>query len=225
VIAVSGSKPETTNGITLGLKADTGAELEKSAGYSFQAARQLVGGATDLLGALDSGRAATPRSSIDATRADRPRAAARARSVHFERVTYKAGEIHLTPKAFDLLTLLIASAGRVVTKKELHERLWPDTFVSDATLVGLIKMLRRTLGDHDRRAPTIRTMHGVGYAFVAPIAQRPSSAESRPRVPFGSLSLDSGVVVERHPLGGSTAVPSSVAVLPFADLSSQRDKA
>ena len=73
--------------------------------------------------------------------------------------------------------LLVADAGRVITKKELHERLWPDTFVSDATLVGLVKMLRRTLGDHDARAPIIRTTHGVGYAFVAPIERRPSPAE------------------------------------------------
>src|SRR4051812_30845488 len=50
-------------------------------------------------------------------------------------VTCEGREIHLTPKAFDLLTLLIADAGRVMTKKELHERLWPDSFVSDATLV------------------------------------------------------------------------------------------
>ena len=42
------------------------------------------------------------------------------------------GELHLTPKAFDLLALLVAEAPRVVRKGELHERLWPGTFVSDA---------------------------------------------------------------------------------------------
>jgi DNA-binding winged helix-turn-helix (wHTH) protein len=39
--------------------------------------------------------------------------------------------IHLTPKAFDLLALLASEAPRVVNKTELHERLWPGTFVSD----------------------------------------------------------------------------------------------
>ena len=61
-------------------------------------------------------------------------------------VTCDGCEIDLTPKAFDLLTLLLANAGRVVTKQEVHAALWPDTLVSEATLVGLVKMLRRTLG-------------------------------------------------------------------------------
>ena len=78
-------------------------------------------------------------------------------------------EIHLTPKAFDLLAVLVAETPRVVQKDELHRRLWPGTFVSDATLVGLIKELRRALEDHDARARLIRTAHGVGYAFAAPI--------------------------------------------------------
>jgi DNA-binding winged helix-turn-helix (wHTH) protein len=93
-----------------------------------------------------------------------------------------------------MLTLLVADAGRVVTKKELHERLWPDSFVSDATLVGLVKMLRRTLDDHDARAPIIRTSHGVGYAFVAPIERRPSDSEDSHWVRTASrrILLDEG---------------------------------
>ncbi|HEY7533834.1 MAG TPA: FHA domain-containing protein, partial [Nitrospiraceae bacterium] len=73
-------------------------------------------------------------------------------------------EVHLTPKAFDLLVLLIDEAPRVIRKAELHERLWPGTFVSDATLVGLVKELRRVLDDHSSK-PIIRTAHRVGYAF------------------------------------------------------------
>jgi DNA-binding winged helix-turn-helix (wHTH) protein len=76
-----------------------------------------------------------------------------------------SGAVHLTPKAFDLLELLLAEAPRVVRKTELHERLWPGSFVSDATLVGLIKELRRALDDRDTSAPLIRTAHGFGYAF------------------------------------------------------------
>ena len=75
------------------------------------------------------------------------------------------GEIHLTPKAFDLLVLLIEESPRVVRKSELHERLWPGTFVSDATLVGLVKELRRALADRDSKSPVIRTAHRVGYGF------------------------------------------------------------
>jgi hypothetical protein len=76
-------------------------------------------------------------------------------------------EIHLTPKAFDLLLLLIVEAPRVVRKNELHDHLWPGTFVSDATLVALVKQLRRAFGDRGARAPIVRTAHRVGYAFGA----------------------------------------------------------
>ena len=85
----------------------------------------------------------------------------------------REGEVvHLTPKAFDLLLLLVNEAPRVISKRELHERLWPATFVSDATLVGLVKELRRALHDHDDRAPVIRTVHRIGYA-LCPEVQAP----------------------------------------------------
>ena len=81
-------------------------------------------------------------------------------------VTTDNGDVlHLTPKAFDLLRLLIEHAPHVVTKAAIHQRLWPGTFVTDTTLVGVVKELRRVLGDDDRAAPIIRTVHRVGYAL------------------------------------------------------------
>jgi DNA-binding winged helix-turn-helix (wHTH) protein len=83
------------------------------------------------------------------------------------RVVSRAGRrVHLTRKAFDLLTLLVDEAPRVVSKEELHQRLWPDTFVTDATVAGVVKELRRVLGDQESGEPLIRTSHGVGYAFA-----------------------------------------------------------
>jgi len=82
-------------------------------------------------------------------------------------------EIHLTPKAFDLLGVLIEHAPRVVSKAELHHAMWPKSFVSDATLVGLVKELRRALDDHDRAAPVIRTVQRVGYAFCRSLVSSP----------------------------------------------------
>ena len=83
-------------------------------------------------------------------------------------VTDGTGEaLHLTPKAFNLLALLIERAPHVVTKTDIHAHLWPGAFVTDTTLVGLIKELRRTLHDDDHAAPIIRTAHRVGYAFCA----------------------------------------------------------
>jgi len=89
-------------------------------------------------------------------------------------VSRATGEpVHLTPKAFDLLAILMDETPRVVQKTEIHERLWPGVFVTDATLVGLVKELRRALEDHDLRSPIIRTSHGVGYAFCAALGQSP----------------------------------------------------
>lgn len=82
-------------------------------------------------------------------------------------------EVHLTPKAFDLLSLLIERAPAVVPKPEIHARLWPDTFVADTTLVGVVKELRRALG---AQHALIRTSHRVGYAFTAPAAAASSPA-------------------------------------------------
>lgn len=87
--------------------------------------------------------------------------------------------IHLTPKAFDLLRLLAAEAPRVVGKRELHERLWPDTFVSDASLAVLVKELRRALEDRNPDLPVIRTAHRIGYALCLAVdvtAARPARA-------------------------------------------------
>jgi DNA-binding winged helix-turn-helix (wHTH) protein len=82
-------------------------------------------------------------------------------------LTRNGAEVHLTPKAFDLLLMLIEDAPRVLRKQELHERLWPGTFVSDATLIGLVKVLRRALDERDS-GQLIRTAHRVGYAFIGP---------------------------------------------------------
>jgi DNA-binding winged helix-turn-helix (wHTH) protein len=80
-------------------------------------------------------------------------------------LTREGREVHLTPKAYALLALLVEESPRVMPKSELHDRLWPGTFVSDATLAGLVKELRRALDDRNPRAPIIRTAHGVGYAI------------------------------------------------------------
>lgn len=86
------------------------------------------------------------------------------------RVRSGSEEIHLAPRVFELLVALLDGAPRVVSKRELHARLWPGGVVSDATLVALVKQLRAALGDRDRTAPLIRTVHRVGYALEAPLA-------------------------------------------------------
>jgi len=74
-------------------------------------------------------------------------------------------EIHLSPKAFDLLCALIEAGPKVVEKADLHARIWPNTFVVDANLNMLIGEIRRATGDSAHDPKFIRTVHGVGYAF------------------------------------------------------------
>jgi DNA-binding winged helix-turn-helix (wHTH) protein len=73
--------------------------------------------------------------------------------------------VHLSPKAYELLRVLVDTRPRAVAKSELHERLWPSTFVSEATLASLVAELRAALGERGREARFIRTVHGFGYAF------------------------------------------------------------
>lgn len=75
--------------------------------------------------------------------------------------------VHLSPKAFDLLTMLLAARPRALTKTELHTRLWPDTFVSDANLAMLVAEIRSALGDNARTPRFVRTVQRHGYAFQA----------------------------------------------------------
>ena len=74
-------------------------------------------------------------------------------------------EIHLSPKAFDLLWTLIERRPKVIEKSELHSRIWPDTYVVDANLNVLVGEIRRAIGDTPNKPAFIRTVHGVGYAF------------------------------------------------------------
>jgi DNA-binding winged helix-turn-helix (wHTH) protein len=74
-------------------------------------------------------------------------------------------ERHLSRKAFDLLSLLVQNRPRALSKAELHERLWPATFVSEATLTSLVAEVRSALGEKAGNERFIRTVHRFGYAF------------------------------------------------------------
>jgi DNA-binding winged helix-turn-helix (wHTH) protein len=119
-----------------------------------------------------------------------------------ERRELRAGSelVHLTPKAFELLLVLLSARPRAVSKEELQEQLWPETFVSDTNLKMLASTLRSALGD-DARDPTwIRTVYGFGYAFPsADVVDLPTLNESesggvifRLRIGERTVLLDSG---------------------------------
>jgi DNA-binding winged helix-turn-helix (wHTH) protein len=74
-------------------------------------------------------------------------------------------EIHLAPKAFELLMALALERPKVLSKAELQQHLWPETFVAEANLSNLVAEVREALGDRARAPRFIRTAHGFGYAF------------------------------------------------------------
>lgn len=76
--------------------------------------------------------------------------------------------VHLSPKAFRLLGLLLARRPDAVSKAEIQNALWPRTFVSESNLPALVNEVRRALDDSARMPKFVRTVHGYGYAFDAP---------------------------------------------------------
>ncbi|GIX48550.1 MAG: adenylate/guanylate cyclase domain-containing protein [Candidatus Tectimicrobiota bacterium] len=88
--------------------------------------------------------------------------------------------VKLRPKVFDLLAYLLEHRSRVVSKSELLERLWPDQFVSDATLNACIKLARQATGDNGRSQHIIQTRHRQGYRFVAEVTVLPDADGEAP---------------------------------------------
>lgn len=80
-------------------------------------------------------------------------------------VRHGAAAVHLSPRAFELLALLVARRPRALSKDELLGALWPDTFVTEANLAGLVAEIRREIREDAREPRFLRTVHGYGYAF------------------------------------------------------------
>jgi DNA-binding winged helix-turn-helix (wHTH) protein len=92
-----------------------------------------------------------------------------------------ADQVALPPRAFGVLTRLLASPGAVVSKQELLDAVWPDTFVTESSLLEAIGLLREALGD-DRKAPTyIQTVHRRGYRFIGLIGLPKTSSPQDPK--------------------------------------------
>jgi DNA-binding winged helix-turn-helix (wHTH) protein len=91
-------------------------------------------------------------------------------------------EVHVSPKAFALLLVLIEQRARALSKAELQERLWPSTFVGETNLATLVAELRRALDDSPHDAQFVRTVHRYGYRFVASVTEGPAPPAASHRV-------------------------------------------
>ena len=88
-----------------------------------------------------------------------------------ERVAFRDGQpLVLTPKVFDTLLCLVRNRGRVLTKDEILQEVWPDTFVEEVNLAVNVSALRKVLGEGPQEGRYIATVPGRGYRFVAQVS-------------------------------------------------------
>ena len=118
----------------------------------------------------------------------------------------EGAEIHVSPKAFELLAFLVDNRPRAIAKAELQERLWPSTFVEETNLAGLVAEVRRALGDSATQPSFVRTVYGFGYRFVgetvAEDAARAAPPGPRPTLFFENrptILLEGSNVIGRAP--------------------------
>jgi DNA-binding winged helix-turn-helix (wHTH) protein len=87
--------------------------------------------------------------------------------------------VHLTPKAFQFLEILLRERPQAVSRADLVRELWPATFVADGSLANLASELRAALADPPGEARLLRTVHRFGYAFSGTVKQEQALSRSR----------------------------------------------
>jgi TolB-like protein/DNA-binding winged helix-turn-helix (wHTH) protein/Tfp pilus assembly protein PilF len=99
--------------------------------------------------------------------------------------------VSLTPKAFEVLFLLVESAGEIVAKEELMNAVWPNSFVEESNLTQTIFMIRKALGETPHRRYIV-TAQGKGYRFVCEVrtSQDNNIEDEQPQVPLDQVSLN-----------------------------------
>ncbi len=104
-----------------------------------------------------------------------------------ERLLLRDGEIvPLTQKAFDVLFMLVERHGQIVTKEELMNEVWPDTFVEEGNLAQNIYTLRKMLGETAAGDDYIKTVPRRGYRFAATVNETREGGTER-EIPTGEL--------------------------------------
>jgi len=128
--------------------------------------------------------------------------------------------VPLTPKAFEILLVLVRNPGRVLKKEELIEEVWPDAFVDENNLPRNISSLRKALGEGPAEHKYIVTLPGQGYRFVAEVRQleSPNGAPTRAlleSVPLEPTKLEPTITVHEEVVKSEPATrkPRSISLL------------
>lgn len=148
--------------------------------------------------------------------------------------------MHVKPKSMAVLVQLAGANGNVVTRNELFDSVWPNCDVSDDVLTHSIVELRKALGDSARDPKFIETIPKTGFRLVAPMSPCIDPSPQPRRRPLHLRPASLVVVVAvigiavlasfrslpgDNPVDANAALVPSVAVLPFVDLSQDRDHA
>jgi DNA-binding winged helix-turn-helix (wHTH) protein/Flp pilus assembly protein TadD len=97
--------------------------------------------------------------------------------------------VHLAPKAFDLLLALVQRPGQLVSKRDLLQIVWADTFVEEGILTVYMATLRKELGDTSRPPSYLETVPRFGYRFVATVFEGVTASRSDETHPVESIEL------------------------------------
>lgn len=96
-----------------------------------------------------------------------------------QRIVLREGEmVHLPPKVFEILQVLVENNGEIVGKEELMRRVWPDSFVEEGNLPVNVFALRKALGSEGNQNQYIKTVPKRGYLFVADVTEGWDESES-----------------------------------------------
>jgi TolB-like protein/Tfp pilus assembly protein PilF len=122
------------------------------------------------------------------------------------RLSSREREIPLQPKAFETLRCLLERPDRLVSKRELHDRVWGDVAVSDGALGRCIVEVRKALGDSAAEPRYLQTVPRLGFRFIAAVQSVPAQESAQP------------------PPDAAPALPRALVVLPFVNLSRDPDQ-
>jgi DNA-binding winged helix-turn-helix (wHTH) protein/TolB-like protein len=135
------------------------------------------------------------------------------------RLTREGTPVSLAPKAFELLLFLVQNRGRLLTKEQIMQAVWPGSFVEDANLTVSISLLRKVLGEKEGNLRYIETVPKLGYRFIASVREVQCAPAVLPKLDEDSLR---GAQAAQFP---SNLTSPAIAELPPAAETGKQDRA
>src|SRR5262245_23255884 len=134
------------------------------------------------------------------------------------------------PQVLELLLYLVRNPDRLITKDDLIVNVWHGRIVSDTTITSRIKSARKAIGDDGTQQKLIRTVHGRGVRFIAPVRTERANLSNTGAVAAKSSSeITSGEILARANEAAAADTTAkrhwpAIAVLPFGNLGSDGDQ-